>query len=295
LHDPPDPKEVNPLNLAELRAWAAKEGIDLLFKEFLVGFDMAVFPMPNNRMWDNLPPADVLKVMEQATGATPAVITAGKELPVTVWFKTRKGTLGVLQFLGCTDLPPSGPRGVKIRYKLVQQPDQPRKTGDTSKDAQAPVAIAAQGGKVVVETSGSQLVADRIEFGQADGKTPPTTPGESRPSFDEARGAALQIIQSRAGWPQSPEALCKEFWAARARKDYEEMNVLWPGSASFDWETTCRKDDANVTYVFGAWDGRQVPYASADCRRRHGSYNMKMLLGSIETAKGKRYFIISGN
>ena len=119
LHDPPDPKEANPLNPAELRAWAAKEGIDLLFKEFLVGFDMAVFPMPNNRMWDNLPPADVLKVMEQATGATPAVITAGKELRVTVWFKTRKGTLGVLQFLGYTDLPPSGPRGAKIRYKLV--------------------------------------------------------------------------------------------------------------------------------------------------------------------------------
>ncbi|MGD0899700.1 MAG: protein kinase, partial [Thermoguttaceae bacterium] len=119
LHDPPDPKEVDGLNVAQLRAWAAKNGVDLLAKDPLLGFDLAVFPMPDNRMWDDLPPADVLKVMEQATGATPAVITAGKELPVTVWFKTRKGALGVLQFLGYTHQP-SGPHGVKIRYKLLQ-------------------------------------------------------------------------------------------------------------------------------------------------------------------------------
>jgi tRNA A-37 threonylcarbamoyl transferase component Bud32 len=118
--------------------------------------------------------------------------------------------------------------------------------------------------------------------------------GESKPSFEEAERTALQIIQSRALWPQSPEALCKEFWAARARKDYEELKVLWPGSASFDWEATCR-DDAHVTYVFGAWDGHQVPYATEEYYRQHGSYNMKMLLGSIETAKGKRYYVRSGN
>jgi hypothetical protein len=138
----------------------------------------------------------------------------------------------------------------------------------------------------------------------AEQKQPPAKASatrQSKPSFDEARkfeearNAALQIMQSRALWPQSPEALCKEFWAARARKDYAEMKVLWPGSASFDWETLRRQDDANVTYVFGAWDGRQVPYASAEYHRRHGSYNMKMLLGSIETAKGKRHFVISGN
>ena len=129
-------------------------------------------------------------------------------------------------------------------------------------------------------------------------KTPSTakasSAGGSKPSFEEAERTALQIIQSRALWPQSPEALSKEFWAARARKDYEELKVLWPGSASFDWEATCR-DDAHVTYVFGAWDGRQVPYATEEYYRRHGSYNMKMLLGSIETAKGKRYYVISGN
>ena len=105
----------------------------------------------------------------------------------------------------------------------------------------------------------------------------------------------MQIIQSRALWPQSPEALCKAFWSARARKDYQELKILWPGSASFDWEALCRGDDTNVTYVFGPLDGHEVPYASEEYYRQHGSYNLKMRLGSLETAKGKRYYIISGN
>jgi hypothetical protein len=67
-----------------------------------------------------------------------------------------------------------------------------------------------------------------------------------------------------------------------------------PGSASVDSEKVCRQD-ANVTYVFGAWDGQVVTYATEEYYRQSGSYNMKMLLGSIETAKGKRYYVISGN
>jgi hypothetical protein len=38
-----------------------------------------------------------------------------------------------------------------------------------------------------------------------------------------------------------------------------------------------------------------VTYATEEYYRQSGSYNMKMLLGSIETAKGKRYYVISGN
>ena len=118
---------------------------------------------------------------------------------------------------------------------------------------------------------------------------------KSKPSFEEAYGTACEIIQSRAVWPQSPEALCKAFWTARATKDYQELKVLWPGSASFDWEALCRGDDTNLTYVFGPPDSREVPYASEEYYRQHGSYNLKMRLGSLETAKGKRYYVISGN
>lgn len=38
--------------------------------------------------------------------------------PVTRFFRTREGAVGILQILGVTD--PRNPRGVKIRYKLVQ-------------------------------------------------------------------------------------------------------------------------------------------------------------------------------
>ena len=89
--------------------------------------------------------------------------------------------------------------------------------------------------------------------------------------------------------------MCKAFWSARATKDYQELKVLWPGSASFDWESLCRRDDTNVTCVFGPLDGHEVPYASEEYYRQHGSYNLKMRLGSLDTAKGKRYYIISGN
>jgi prepilin-type processing-associated H-X9-DG protein len=41
-------------------------------------------------------------------------------LPATYWFKTGEGNMGVLQIVGFTQRTP-GPRGVKIRYKMVQK------------------------------------------------------------------------------------------------------------------------------------------------------------------------------
>jgi tRNA A-37 threonylcarbamoyl transferase component Bud32 len=148
--------------------------------------------------------------------------------------------------------------------------------------------------KVGMSVNAWIIVAYREDVPKTSRAAKASSASESKPSFEEANAAALQIIRSRDRWPESPEALCKEFWAARARKDYEELKVLWPGSASFDWEYVCRQD-ANVTYVFGAWDGQVVTYATEEYYRQSGSYNMKMLLGSIETAKGKRYYVISGN
>ncbi len=69
-------------------------------------------------------------------------------------------------------------------------------------------------------------------------------------AFDEAQARAFEAIRLREQWPQSPEAVCKAFWDARAAKNYAEMEVLWPGSASFNWSETCR-NEPNVTYVFG--------------------------------------------
>jgi hypothetical protein len=133
--------------------------------------------------------------------------------------------------------------------------------------------------------------AHREDVPKTRGASKASPAGEPKPSFEEAERAALQIIKSRAVWPQSPKDLCKEFWAARARDDYEELKVLWPGSAAFDRGAVCR--NANVKWVFGAFDGQEATYATEEYYRQSGSYNMKMLLGSVETAKGKRYYVIS--
>ena len=117
---------------------------------------------------------------------------------------------------------------------------------------------------------------------------------KSKPSFAEAESAAGQVIESRTSWPESPEALCKAFWAARAHKDYRELEILWPGSASSDWKKICA-NDADVKYVFGTVKDHTVPYASEEYYRTHGSYNLTMRLGSRQSPWGRRYYVISAN
>ncbi len=118
---------------------------------------------------------------------------------------------------------------------------------------------------------------------------------KSRPSYEEAYRTAIEIISSRALWPESPEALCKAFWAARAQRNYKELEVLWPGSASSNWKALCRVDNPNVRYVFGPFKDGKVPYASEEYYRQHGSYNLTMRLSSMETPRGKRYYVWGGN
>jgi hypothetical protein len=114
--------------------------------------------------------------------------------------------------------------------------------------------------------------------------------------FDEAQARAFEAIRQRERWPESPEAVCKAFWVARAAKDYPEMEVLWPGSASFNWRETC-KNEPNVIYVFGqaGADGTTVPYAAKDQFDARKTYNLTMRLRVLQTSKGPRHYIVSGN
>lgn len=122
-------------------------------------------------------------------------------------------------------------------------------------------------------------------------------PAEKK-TFEQAKAEALQTIQTRDEWPNSPEAVCKAFWEARRAKNYKELEILWPGSASWEqsWAEKC-KDDPDVHYVFGkaGESGAEVPYAAEEYFKEHGSYNLTMHLSSIQTKKGQRYYIWSGN
>lgn len=122
-------------------------------------------------------------------------------------------------------------------------------------------------------------------------------PAEKK-TWEQAQAEAFQIIATRDEWAASPGAVCKVFWEVRRSKDYKEMEILWPGSASWkkNWAEIC-KDDPNVRYVFGEANetGTEVPYASEEYFKKHGSYNLTMRLSSLQSEKGRRYYIWSGN
>jgi len=115
-------------------------------------------------------------------------------------------------------------------------------------------------------------------------------------TWEEANTEAMKVITTRSEWPNSPEAVAKAFWEARAAKNYREMEILWPGSGSLDWAEICKNDSA-VKYVFGkpSKNNDEVPYASEEYFNKNGSYNLTMKMSSLQTKKGRRYYIISGN
>jgi hypothetical protein len=115
-------------------------------------------------------------------------------------------------------------------------------------------------------------------------------------TWEQAHAEAMNDIAKRQQWPASPEAVCEAFWEARRAKDYKEMEILWPGSGSYNWPEIC-KDDPDVKYVFGKANetGTSVPYAEEGYFKEHGSYNLTMVMGSFKTPRGLRYYIVSGN
>jgi hypothetical protein len=125
-------------------------------------------------------------------------------------------------------------------------------------------------------------------------------------SFEAEFKKATAVIARRDTWPDSPEKVSAAFWEARSKKDYAEMHILWPGSASFDWPAICAKE-SDVKCVFGqaqmptsvrsgelpeeVW----VPYAWQEHFHKQGSYNFRMILQALNTPKGKRWYVVSGN
>jgi beta-lactamase regulating signal transducer with metallopeptidase domain/preprotein translocase subunit SecD len=114
-------------------------------------------------------------------------------------------------------------------------------------------------------------------------------------TYDEAFRKAIDVISKRENWPQTPEAVIEAYWNARAKKDYDETRILWPGSSLWDVQTF--QKDPEVKYVFGpaSQDGTEVPYAEENYYKQTGSYNLTMRLSSLDTKYGKRYYIWSGN
>ena len=137
LFDAPDFIQDNlPPDMGKLEAWAALVGADVAAEEAPWGIDLLVVPVENKR-WDTLDSyaVDLFKTLSstKTKGATPAVMSAEAALPATYMFKTREGTLGLLQVLAISDEKTSG---VRIQYKLLRAAapagPEPAKRGEES-------------------------------------------------------------------------------------------------------------------------------------------------------------------
>ena len=125
-------------------------------------------------------------------------------------------------------------------------------------------------------------------------------------SFEAEFKKAAKTIAQRDKWPESPEDVATAFWNARYRKDYSQMHILWPGSASHNWSQICAKD-GDAKYVFGKAriltiergtepaEEAEVPYAMEEYFKEHASHNLTMRLKALNTQRGKRWYIYSGN
>jgi len=203
MFDIPGPEEVKPIpaggNLAEMKDWTARRGIDLMAEDIPLGFELAIFPQPNAR-WDALPPPDLLKVMLQSEGATPAVLAPGKELPSTFYFKTREERLGVLQIIGYDEKKkPGEPRGIKIRYKLLEYAAAPA-AGDAPRVIKTtPEALAndVEASLDKVNVTFDRPMMDKSWSFTGGGETFPQKTGEI--FYDKARMTCTMPVKLRPG------------------------------------------------------------------------------------------------
>ena len=151
---------VDPFSAEQFYDWRRKSGADVAAQvvhdpvtvpaqfrsDFrgLVGVNTVILPVDKSA-WDSMSPqavaAAVAPVKPDTTRWTMAT-TLTNGLPATHLFKTSEGGIGILQILDFTD----NPRGVKIRYKLVQNGTTGTSAdGSTGRADSVNFAVAASG------------------------------------------------------------------------------------------------------------------------------------------------------
>jgi beta-lactamase regulating signal transducer with metallopeptidase domain len=112
----------SPLDVAAAFTWMGEQGIDAMgaheprFKG-LIGVGLRAAPCADH-LWDSATPQQAEAVWSERAGGLPVKIlmNATEGVPKTFVIKTREGGIGILQIVGFTE----EPKGVKIRYKMVQ-------------------------------------------------------------------------------------------------------------------------------------------------------------------------------
>ena len=122
-------------------------------------------------------------------------------------------------------------------------------------------------------------------------------PEKDKTAFDKAFEEAIKVVDKRENWP-GPRDLAVAYWKARTEKNYNEMAIFWPGSAT--WNRQVIENEEPVEYVFGdiqtteIEDDIIVPYATKSYYEKNRKYGLKMRLTNKKSSKG-RYYIYSGN
>jgi len=122
-------------------------------------------------------------------------------------------------------------------------------------------------------------------------------PEKDKTAFGKAFEEAIEVVDKRENWPE-PRNLAVAYWKARTAKNYDEMAIFWPGSAT--WNRQVIENEESIEYVFGEAQTAEleddiiVPYATKSYYEKHGKYSLKMRLTNRKSTKG-RYYIYSGN
>jgi beta-lactamase regulating signal transducer with metallopeptidase domain/Leucine-rich repeat (LRR) protein len=161
---------------AELHEWACEQGIDATAgppdRLYLLG-DCTAAVVPATT-WDEVTPGQVLAalaepdpelVVEYPSGP-PAWVLGGRGRPASTLyaFKTREGGMGVLQIVGFSE----DPKGVRIRYKMVQTAGGAMAEGDKSASGEAEAVespATLPGGETNVHIVGLGGFETRFTFG----------------------------------------------------------------------------------------------------------------------------------
>lgn len=104
--------------------WIEENGIDAsgATRDTVKGLmcEGMIFLQVNNSYWDKVQALALATedIWEKGKPGIPANMTAQGQLPATYIFKTREGGIGILQIISFTE----NPKGVKIRYKMVEKP-----------------------------------------------------------------------------------------------------------------------------------------------------------------------------
>jgi predicted Ser/Thr protein kinase len=178
------PPEIGPdADAAAVERWYVKHGVDIRGRtkndSHLWGVDLILEPVPLDR-WEELTQSDLDTFLKRHVDnyAFPGVSLGGTTgtdaRQPTYLFKTREGGLGLIQILGYAD----DPRGVQIRYKLIEE------------------ASIAPGADSTKTHRVRQALADRLDAASTVSSTPDKDRALTAVAGDAARAGEAEIAKS---------------------------------------------------------------------------------------------------